>query len=362
MERYVAIDNVCAWPNLKALPDGTVLAFVHNQPTHSVWEADVECWASTDGGRTWTLRSVPAPHEPRTNRMNIAAGLAGNGDLLVISGGYSNKGKPGELLPKDQFVKRCREPVWVCRSSDGGRCWAHTAAGAPRVKDDTGTHPGCEARGCNMCTPFGDIVRARDGTLAASGYHPEGNFIFRSHDDGKTWGEAVRIGAHDETAILQVDDERWLAACRSVDNGRLHLHISSDNARTWVFQECLTLPSEHPAHLLRLSEGGILLTYGMRLADCRVVEPAPGKPKVLGRATAHGFYGIGARLSGDGGTTWSSPRILADLDQTSDGGYPSSVQLEDETIVTAYYANDVVGHQRYHMGVIRWRKEELWKD
>ena len=24
MERYIAIDNVCAWPNLTALPDGTL--------------------------------------------------------------------------------------------------------------------------------------------------------------------------------------------------------------------------------------------------------------------------------------------------------------------------------------------------
>jgi len=26
MERYIAIDNVCAWPNLTVLPDGTLAA------------------------------------------------------------------------------------------------------------------------------------------------------------------------------------------------------------------------------------------------------------------------------------------------------------------------------------------------
>ena len=48
MERYLAIDNVCAWPILTHMPDGTVVATLFNQPTHGGWEGDVECWASGD--------------------------------------------------------------------------------------------------------------------------------------------------------------------------------------------------------------------------------------------------------------------------------------------------------------------------
>jgi hypothetical protein len=33
------------------------------------------------------------------------------------------------------------------------------------------------------------------------------------------------------------------------------------------------------------------------------------------------------------------------------------VQMVDGTIVTAYYANRVRTHQRYHMGVVRWQAE-----
>ena len=84
-------------------------------------------------------------------------------------------------------------------------------------------------------------------------------------------------------------------------------YIAIDNVCAWP-------------NLKRLADGHVLLTYGMRLADCQLVEPEPGKPKVLARATDGGFYGIGARMSGDGGKTWSAPRILVDLDQTSDGG------------------------------------------
>ena len=33
MERYVAIDDVCAWPNLTLMPDGAIVATIFNQPT-----------------------------------------------------------------------------------------------------------------------------------------------------------------------------------------------------------------------------------------------------------------------------------------------------------------------------------------
>ena len=53
MERFIAVDNVCAWPNLTLMPDGAIVATIFNQPTHLRWPGDVECWASTDEGHTW---------------------------------------------------------------------------------------------------------------------------------------------------------------------------------------------------------------------------------------------------------------------------------------------------------------------
>jgi len=41
-------------------------------------------------------------------------------------------------------------------------------------------------------------------------------------------------------------------------------------------------------------------------------------------------------------------------------GYPSSVQLEGDTILTAYYADGVAAHTRYHMGVVRWNWKEAY--
>jgi hypothetical protein len=88
--------------------------------------------------------------------------------------------------------------------------------------------------------------------------------------------------------------------------------------------------------LLQLADSRILLVYGTR---------------------TRGQYGVAARLSADEGRTWSAPILLVDLEDAGDGGYPSSVQLDDGTIVTAHYANQILAHRRYHMGVVRWHAD-----
>jgi len=92
----VAIDNVCAWPNLMRLRDGTLVATIHNQPSHLQQPADVECWISQDGGARWTRRGVPAPRDDAdAARGMFAAGAAPNGDLVVLSTGHAIESHQG---------------------------------------------------------------------------------------------------------------------------------------------------------------------------------------------------------------------------------------------------------------------------
>jgi len=326
MERYIAIDNVCAWPNLTMLRDGTIIATIFDQPCHGLWEGDVACGASSDGGRLWERRGAPAPHEPGTNRMNVAAGLAAKGDLLVIASGWSDR--PGPGVPRWHQGAHILTP-WVCRSADGGRTWERAATVA--YPDPDGAY-----------VPFGDIVGG-DGVLAASFYSARRGgsssaYLFRSHDDGRTWGDVSLIAPDDynETAILRLTEGRWLAACRTSRDGHLELWTSDDEGRNWRGEGALTLPGQHPAHLAELADGRILLVYGIR---------------------NRGLYGVGARLSADRGRTWGAPSVLADFGDATDGGYPASVQLADGTVVTAHYANRVPMHHRYHMGITRWQPD-----
>jgi len=327
MERFIAVDDVCAWPNLTRMPDGSTIATIFNQPCHGRWEGDVEAWVSSDAGQTWQLLGIPAPHEPGANRMNVAAGLAHDGSPIVLASGWAPKAPRDQDHPEG--VNTVQFP-WVCRSADGGRTWTHTEA----VTMPSDMPP---------LIPFGDIVRGAGQMLAASFYswhEKERNtaYLLRSRDDGQSWGEAVVIGPDDynETDLLCLDEERWLAACRTLKDGHLDLFASDDAGQTWSCRGPLTLPRQHPAHLLQLADSSILVVYGIR---------------------NEGMRGVGARLSRDEGRTWEAPILLVDLENAADVGYPSSVQEADGTVVTAFYCSGIPAHQRYHMGVVRWQPE-----
>jgi len=321
----VAVDNVCAWPNLTLLPDGTIVATIFNKPSHGQMAGDVDCWASEDGGRTWRLRGAATPHEPDGTRMNEATGLARNGDLVVLCSGWSDKILEGQERWNDGPFRAGILSAWVCRSSDGGRTWRVGKDAFPKRGPDGGS-----------CIPFGDILPGKDGDLRAAIYtvikgRPDRVYIYRSRDDGKTWGDPVPMEEkvlRNETALLHLGDGKWLAAARG--NG-LALYASEDDGKTWTCRGDVTGLAQHPGHLLRLKDGRLLLTYGNRTEGDKCVE---------------------VRVSGDEGKTWSGPMRVVDFE--GDGGYPASVQRADGQVVTAYYASQTEGHSRYHMGVVIW--------
>ncbi|MDX1984001.1 MAG: sialidase family protein [Bryobacteraceae bacterium] len=326
-ESWTAIQGVCAWPNLQRLPDNTMVATIFNQPCHGEWEGDLDCWRSADDGRSWKFHGRPAPHEPRTNRMNCAVGQAVNGDLVVLVSGWDNREPAGQSTPATRG--KILRP-WVCRSSDGGRSWTHTTAFPSPVNNRAG----------DEFVPFGDIQQAADGTLVASVYtrrdNSRNNGLLRSKDDGRTWGEWTELNPiGNETAILHVGSGKWLAASRMFERaGEAHhieLFTSTDDGRTWRRKGPLTLPGQITGHLAKLKNGAILLSYGNR---------------------NKGNFGVDARVSNDGGETWEAPIRIASTPQ-SDCGYPASVQLPSGEVVTAYYTR--ISHEHhYEMRVARW--------
>ncbi|PYI56187.1 sialidase family protein [Paenibacillus flagellatus] len=336
MERLIAIDNVCAWPNLTMMPDGSIAAVVFNKPYHGFGEGHPECWISRDGGYGWERAGAPVRNDPGCNRMNVAAGLAGDGALTVISSGWRLKQVPGEERPTfDQVL----DPV-VCRSSDGGASWQ---VGGTVEKPE----------GATGIVPFGDIVRLEDGVFGVSMYtcgekgvtgeSKFSSYFLRSYDGGRSWVEPVPIGElsseapnNNETTVLSIDGRRLLAAARTTGDLHVELYASDDGGRSWTGKGPVTLPLQHPANFLRLRDGRILLSFGIR---CR------------------GYFGVGARISKDDGESWGAPIFLVDYEAVADGGYPSSVELDDGTIVTAYYSHKVPHHHRYHMGVVRWKAD-----
>ncbi len=325
---HVAVKDVCAWPMVATLRDGTVVAIIHNQPSHGQREGEIEAWATRDGV-AWTKRGRPAPADPHTVRMNVAVGLAANGDLLVICSGWTDAKHPDR--PKQGAFRDSTLESWVCRSSDGGYTWTQQRSFVP-------ARPGWLDY-----IPFGPILVGSDGALHVSCY--SGEFVdgtvstktkgyrawhFRSDDDGRTWRETSVIGAkHSETALFHLGDRRWLAAARHTATD---LFRSDDDGATWQGPETVTAARQIPAHLLRLRDGRLLLSYGSRIAD---------------------HLGIFAKVSRDDGRTWSEPHFVAPM-LDWDGGYPASAQRADGKIITAFYAKRSAAYPSYHMGVALW--------
>ena len=332
--RLIAIDNRCAWPNLVTLRDGTIVAIVFNQPNHGMTEGDVECWASQDGGLTWSFRSTVTRHAPNTVRMNVAAGLNREGELIVLCSGWDN------IAPQRGRQSRPLETVGLF-SSDNGATWEQGGKLPPPVD------------GLSHHVPFGDIVIAQNGDLVAGTYVFDATwesrgkgrnrrgevYALRSSDGGRTWGEAAVIADtnHVEAAILHLGRGRWLSASRRFGDLDLDLHASDDDARSWHHVKTLGIPRVSAAHLLQLSDGRVLLAYGNR---------SPGN------------YGLDVRLGSDEGKAWSAPQRLINF-ESRDNGYPETVQLSDGRLLIAYYAHHARQHGRYHMGILNLSTDEL---
>ena len=329
VKRVMAVEGVCAWPNLTLLRDGTVIAVFHNQPSHGQQEGDVECWASRDG-LAWEKRSTVTRHDPDTVRMNHAAGEAKNGDLVVLCSGWTNLKQPQR--PKQAAFRDDILRAWVLRSADGGRTW--------EKRDD---FPVAES-GWSEYIPFGDIWAGKDGALHTSCY--QGQFAdpskstktkgwrswhFSSDDDGRTWKAGSIIGPrHNETDILPLGGKSWLAVAR-ID--RMELIRSDDDGATWQEPCPVTEKNEINGHLMRLKDGRLLLSYGVRV---------------------NGRRGVCAKFSSDDGRTWGKPLRLAHTLDGGDCGYPSSVELPQGPIVTAWYSNKTPDRAGYQMGVTVW--------
>ncbi len=264
----------------------------------------------------------------------MAGGFATNGDLVVLCSGYTNR-IPNPLQPfakppgpggKREFL-----PTRVCRSSDGGQTW--------EVTEQFAAPPATELGQGNHFVPFGNIGTADDGSLCSAVYLKRGLeracYLVRSRDDGRTCGETTVLNPEgNETAILHMGAGRWLAASREFQQRpdvHLELFRSADDGLTWQRKGPLTMPLQVTGNLLQLRDGRILLSYGNRNWN---------------------NFGVDVRFSDDQGATWGPPIRIADT-AYSDCGYPSCVQLADDSVVTAYYTK-VSKDYHYEMRVARW--------
>ena len=274
---------------------------------------------SSDGGETW--HSLVTPDPAGGNGTTVTQ--LSDGALLVTNFHwvYVPLDRKAELAAMGRVIEMPQlglafglEGIYTVRSRTDGYTWE------PARRVETGE--------VLWAGTAGRVVELDDGTLVMpingrrAGDEAVRACCLRSADGGETWGEPVDMAAppldlHEtRLAVLPAGD---IPAMMRTQEGNFMACRSADGGRTWgdLVETPLWCGGSSPGDLLLLRDGRLLCAYGHRR------EP----------------FGVRACLSEDGGRTWDVERevVLRDDGPDSDMGYPSSVQLDDDRILTVYY-------------------------
>lgn len=315
-----------------AVASDTVVAVLRGGAGHLGLEGRIEVIRSLDMGQTWTPPAVVADSE--ADDRNPAFGVSQAGTIILSYHRQANYDENGNYVawrrPADMDR---RVEIVVTRSHDRGLTWETPyPLGVDQVKSGS---------------PYGKIVALSDGTLLMAVYGgavasllgsrmsevnelAEASYVVRSHDDGKTWGEPAVIAPNkNETGLIALPNDEVLAVMRaSGTEQELSTARSSDGGFSWSAPVQLTGRRQHPADVVRLSNGDLLLTYGNRMPP----------------------YRVEGRISRDGGQSWLDLLLTfsgqlygyhLSGERPTDLGYPSSVVHQGQG-VTMYYYNPSV--------------------
>lgn len=288
---------------------------------------DIQLTRSRDSGATWQasnavkLFSHPgAGHQlAGITRLSDGTVIASTTRLRFLFGGKLRWRRGSET-----------DGVFVRASVDGGHNWSEVR------KVDTSPFAVAWTRGSIVEMPDGSLLLPLAGQQNKSYQairEPMASFVLRSVDRGIHWNYQGTIAHdpngtrdYDEPAMVSLGGGRLLCVLRSHESprrdppgGYLYITSSGDGGATWSEPRKSSMWG-HPAHLLRLQDGRVLCTFGYRM------HPDPG---------------VRACVSGDG-FEWKprdifTVKALPDLDSEHlQIGCPSSVELEDGSILTAF--------------------------
>ena len=320
------------WPTVARRSNGELIVVCSGgRQAHVCPFGWVEMMRSRDGGESWSWPRILM--DTAIDDRDAGVCETAQGSLLVTTFtslayvGYLNEAEVGT---SGRFTDWTAETIaawqsahgrmpaaereemlgtWMLRSTDGGVTWS-----APyRVP---------------VNSPHGPITLS-DGRLIYAGkrlWHEKRRIgVADSGDDGRTWRWVAEIPTRDgddftdyhELHLVETGGGRLVAHIRNHNksNEREILQTESeDGGLTWSTPHAIGVWGL-PSHLLRLRDGRLLMSYGHRR------EP----------------YGNQARLSDDNGHSWSGPMTISDDGDGGDLGYPSSVELDDGSLVTIWY-------------------------
>ena len=334
------------WPTLARRANGELwVTWSGGREAHVCPFGQVHAMKSTDNGETWTHPRVllDGPLDDRdsgvletskgTLIVTTFSSLAYDDRYLALPEKIADW-DPEKLrrwraerdwLPEQQRKKELGE--WALRSTDGGVSWSERIATV-------------------VNSPHGPI-QLRDGRLLYAGkclYSNGGRIgVAESRDDGQSWqwlaeiptrkGDPGPAGYHELHAV-EAADGTLVAHIRNhhpENKGETLQSESADGGKTWSEPRAIGVWGL-PSHLLRLRDGRLLMSYGHRRNP----------------------YGNQVRVSHDNGKTWSAELIISGDGTNSDLGYPSTVELDDGSLLTLWYEAITKGANAV-LRLARWR-------
>jgi len=319
------------WPTITRTITGELLAvFSGDREEHVCPWGKTHLVRSSDDGETWSAPEIirDSPLDDRD------AGIIETARGTLLVSWFSATSFESNSDYRDYgatLIAQTREQYlgnWVLRSEDGGRTWGEPI----RV---------------NASAPHGP-VQLRDGRILYLGVgrlNDERAIVAEeSTDDGRTW-DVIGTVAHPPKTAHRGLGEPHLAETTSgklvglfrvgghdMSERFLYQADSNDGGRTWTPAR-VTPMLGFPPHLTRLRDNQLLVVYGRRLAP----------------------FGQRARLSDDEGVTWDAgTERVVQLAPNDDLGYPASAQLADGSIVTVYYQVHEPGEKTCLMAT-RWQ-------
>jgi len=319
------------WPTIARTGSGELLvAFSGDRDWHVCPFGKTQLIRSRDEGATWsdpeTITDGPLDDRDAGIHALKSGALLVNWFTSLVFEDDSRQSYVRRAHPRaDELLNRWRPHIaritpqerqlrgrWTRRSEDGGKTWEEWS---PSL----------------VGSPHGP-TQLRDGRLLYVGRGEVDDKpvlgAAESTDDGRTW----RLIWHK----VPTDEERPLCEMHQAElpDGRIVAMIrydtppehylwqmeSEDGGFSWSTPR-ITEIWGLPPHLLVLRDGRLLCTYGHR--------------RVL--------YGQRACLSQDGGRTWDYKRevIIRDDAPSHDLGYPASIEMDDGSVLTVYYQQDL---------------------
>jgi len=331
-------DKYHGWPTIARRANGELLlAYSGGRVGHTCPLGRLEMMRSRNGGRTWSWPQViyDSPIDDRDGGIMETA----KGSLLITTFTFPGRIEDPPVDQRQAVLDRATEDqrrselgCYMLRSTDGGITWS----ARQRVP---------------LNSPHGP-TQLRDGRILFPGiarWTTEQKMgVCESRDDGVTWQWLADIPDRPgdrrfqsplkfnylELTALECADGKIICQLRNRNNpndGETLQTESVDGGQSWNPPHPIGVWGT-PSHLLRLRDGRALMTYGHRR-----------KP-----------FGNQARVSTDDGATWSEPVIVSGDGAGGDLGYPSTVQLEDGTLVTVWY-EQLAGNPRAQLRQARWR-------